>query len=145
MRIILFVLIFLLTGIISTQAQITITKGKIFDATTKEPLSGVTISETGFINKTSSAENGLFIINTNTETPELLISFVGYDTRIIKVADEQPLSIALLQKTASLETVVITANREAGLRTEAPVAISKITSAPRTFTTGIQYNFTGKK
>lgn len=129
MRIILFVLIIFLTGIISTQAQTAIIKGKVFDAETKEPLSGVTISETDSTNKTSSAENGAFLLNTTSKTPELLVSFVGYNTSTINVADGQPLSIALQQKTEGLETVVITANREAGLRTEAPVAISKITPA----------------
>ena len=134
MRTIFFVLTFLISGIIATQAQTAPIKGKVFDAQTKEPLSGVTISETGSINKTSTAENGSFNLNTNSKIPELVVSFVGYDTRTIKVDGKQPLSIALLQRTEGLETVVITANREAGLRTEAPVAISKITPAQITDT-----------
>ena len=129
MRTIFFTIIFLISLVVGTKAQTASISGKVFDAETKEPLSGVTISESGSANKTMTSENGTFKLNTDTRTPLLLISFVGYDSRTITAADEQPLSIALLQKSEGLETVVITANREAGLRTEAPVAISKITPA----------------
>lgn len=123
-------MIFLHTVIISTQAQTsTFIKGKVFDADTKEPLNGVTISQNASGIKTSTTGNGSFTLYSSSKNPKLQVSFVGYETRAIIVSDDQVLNIALMQKTEDLETVVITANREAGLRTEAPVAISKITSA----------------
>ena len=129
MRAILLTILFLISLLAGTKAQTPGISGKTFDAETKEPLSGVTISESGTTNKTMTAENGSFTLNTGGKKPLLVVTFVGYESQTIQVANTQPLNIALLPKSEGLETVVITANREAGLRTEAPVAISKITPA----------------
>lgn len=126
----IFVLILLLYAVTAkTNAQTLYSvKGKVFDENTKEPLSGVTINLISQSIKTISAENGSFMLNSSSQYPELLFSYVGYETRTIKLTEDKPLTISLKPKTEGLETVVITANREAGLRTEAPIAISKITS-----------------
>ena len=129
MRAILFTILLLISVVALTEAQTSGISGKAFDAETKEPLSGVTIMETGTSNKTITAENGTFKLKTQSSRPLLLATFVGYESQTIQAVDAQPLNIALLSKSEGLETVVITANREASLRTEAPVAISKITSA----------------
>ncbi|NEU07156.1 TonB-dependent receptor [Flavihumibacter sp. R14] len=127
MRSILFTLTFTLCILsVSARAQSLTIKGKVFDTGSKEPLNGVTISESGSLNKAATDKSGGFILNVSSRTPDLLISFIGYETRTVTASVEHPLSIALVPKTEGLGTVVITANREAGLRTEAPVAISKI-------------------
>lgn len=120
-----FVLILVLIGF-GSQGQTL--RGKVFDALTKEPLTGVTIKVNQTSNQTVSTESGSFTLVCISDKSELLISFVGYESRIIQVSNCEPiLQVSLQQKAEGLETVVITANREAGLRTEAPVAISKIT------------------
>jgi outer membrane cobalamin receptor len=45
----------------------------------------------------------------------------------IPTANQKTISVSLEQETHDLQQVIVTANREAGLRTEAPIAISKLT------------------
>jgi outer membrane receptor protein involved in Fe transport len=106
-------------------AQSNTVKGKIFDGETKEPIVGATIQlvsdpQTG----TSTNSEGEFTITTNSQSDSIKISFIGY-TPVVKVAYDK-MVISLTPNVQELQSVVVTANREAGLRTQAPVAISKL-------------------
>ena len=98
--------------------------GKIFDALTKEPISTAAISDTTGIVVTSVTD-GSFKINTKTKV--LKISSIGYQTRWVEVKGST-LAIALQPSTNQLNQVVVSANRSAEKRSEAPVAIATISS-----------------
>lgn len=94
-------------------------KGKVFDADTKEPLSGATIKTLQTVSQ--SAADGSFLIPQ--ESNEVEISFTGYFTQ--KVSTDQ-LHIALIKNSNDMQEVVVSANRTLQKRTEAPIAIATI-------------------
>lgn len=126
MKKIILILGLIISGIHSF-AQIPV-QGKIFDAVTHEPLAGAVIQISGSEFKTTSGADGKFSLMLNQTKNELLVSFIGYQKQFIKVESSNMVLVALLPQTENLQTIVVTANREAGLRTETPVAISKISS-----------------
>ncbi|MGM9507921.1 TonB-dependent receptor [Larkinella sp. GY13] len=98
-------------------------QGTIFDAQTKEPLAGVAISSEDRKTGTLTNADGRFSLNSS--TLKLLISAVGFQSQEV-TPSEKPLRIALAPAVENLQTIVVTANREAQKRTEAPVAISRL-------------------
>ncbi|RCR70221.1 TonB-dependent receptor [Larkinella punicea] len=98
-------------------------QGTIFDAQTKEPLAGVSISSEDRKTGTLTNANGQFSFHSATE--KLLISAIGFQSQEVTTS-EKPLRIALAPAVENLQTIVVTANREAQKRTEAPVAISRL-------------------
>lgn len=100
-------------------------KGKVYDAITKEPVIGASIKlENANVGVTTDI-NGNFMLQA--EAKKLLISTIGYQSRTVDVVDGQTLSVSLEAAVENLQTVVVTGNREATLRTETPIAISKLT------------------
>lgn len=100
-------------------------KGKVYDAITKEPVIGASIKlENANVGVTTDI-NGNFMLQADAK--KLLISTIGYQSRTVDVVDGQTLSVSLEAAVENLQTVVVTGNREATLRTETPIAISKLT------------------
>ncbi|GAB3799149.1 TonB-dependent receptor [Spirosoma humi] len=102
-----------------------INQGLIFDAQTKEPLPGVTLIFSDG-KGTSTDANGHFSLPHNSHT--VVVSAVGYRKKEVNLLADQPIRIALEPAVEDLQTVVVTANREAALRTETPIAISKLSA-----------------
>lgn len=103
-------------------------RGRVFDRETKEPLIGANVLVTG-TNKGSVTDlDGHFSIPASAEFEFLEISFVGYDNVVLPVS-QNLISVALAPSVNNLQQVVVTASREAMLRTETPVAISKLSAA----------------
>lgn len=99
--------------------------GLVFDAQTKEPLPGVTLASPDGKTGTVTDAGGHFrLIN----TPRIVVSAVGYRRQEVAVVPGQPLRIALEPAIEDLQTVVVTGNREAALRTETPIAIAKLSA-----------------
>ncbi|SFQ76315.1 TonB-dependent receptor [Hymenobacter arizonensis] len=99
--------------------------GRVFDAATKEPLVGATVRTPDSQTGTATNNSGFFTLAT--EAPQLVVSAVGYKAfTLTPTAGGQNLRVALEPAVEDLQTVVVTASREAQLRTDAPVAISKI-------------------
>ncbi len=99
--------------------------GRVFDATTKEPLVGATVRTLDAQTVTVTNNSGYFSLPT--DAAQVLVSAVGYRALTLTPATEgQVLRVALQPAVEDLQTVVVTASREAQLRTDAPVAISKI-------------------
>ena len=94
-------------------------KGRLYDADTKEPLSGATIKTGNSLSQ--SATDGSFIIPEGAN--EIEISYAGYVSK--KVSADQ-LNIALHKNDNSLHEVVVSANKTAQKRSEAPIAIATI-------------------
>jgi iron complex outermembrane receptor protein len=83
-------------------------KGKVFDAATKAPLLGATISVSGK-RGTTTDKDGMFSINCS-QSAEITVSFIGYETKkqVIKNCSDE-LSIALVSANHNLQAVEITA------------------------------------
>jgi iron complex outermembrane recepter protein len=100
-------------------------KGKIYDANTKEPVVGATVKVENTPLGAITDISGTFEIKAN--ATKLVVTNIGYETKTIDVIEGKNLSISLETASEDLQTVVVTGNREASLRTETPIAISKIT------------------
>ncbi len=111
----------------SANAQFII-KGKIFDAQTKEPVVGATVQLVGTTKGTVTNAEGVFDYQTDSEmgSTEIQIASIGYESKILTVNKGEYLSISIEPSLGELQSIVVTANREATLRTESPVAISKL-------------------
>ncbi|UTA69047.1 TonB-dependent receptor [Emticicia sp. 21SJ11W-3] len=100
-------------------------KGKIYDANTKEPVVGATVKAENTTVGAITDISGVFELKAN--VTKLVITNIGYETKTIDVVAGKSLSIPLETASEDLQTVVVTGNREASLRTETPIAISKLT------------------
>ena len=107
---------------VNVQAQ-TI-NGKILDNETKEPIVGALVQSVSGLQSATSNNEGKFNITLKNTTDSLKISFIGYQTLV--VASKPNLVISLNNNAQQLQSVVITTNREVGLRTQSPIAISKL-------------------
>ncbi len=103
-----------------------IVSGTIIDAQTKEPLIGVTIKSTDAARGAITDANGRFSVAVTQANETFEIAYLGFISRTITATDKQ--IIALETELHSLQGVIVTANREAGQRTAAPVAISKLSA-----------------
>ncbi|GAB4027852.1 TonB-dependent receptor [Spirosoma gilvum] len=99
-------------------------QGLVFDAQTKEPLPGVTLSWTEGKSGIVTDENGHFALAPLPS--KVVVSAVGYHRQEVSITPNQPVRISLEPAVENLQTVVVTGNREAALRTETPIAISKL-------------------
>ncbi len=102
--------------------------GYVFDNETKEPLIGATLVLRATREGTVTNVNGQFNLTTVIATDTLEVSYIGYERKLIATTAAD-LSISLTPSVNNLQQIVVTANREAALRTESPVAISKLTPA----------------
>jgi len=105
------------------QSQI---NGKIINAETREPIEGASIQNTEGSGSTISGINGSFLLNSN--QGKYNISFIGFSTEQVQLNSGKEQIIALQPITSSLQEIVVSANREAVKRSEAPIAISLISN-----------------
>lgn len=99
--------------------------GQVIDALTKEPLQGVTVRLKSTGAGSVTGHDGSFSLQTTAPGDTLLFSYIGYKTR--RTAADASMRLYQLQPaTNQLNQVVVSASREAQVRTEAPVAISAI-------------------
>ena len=102
-----FLLFFLLTifNVALAQSNFRVT-GKITQPS-GEPLAGATISEKGTTTSTLTKDDGSFSINVSNQNATLVISYVGYAVREIKVNGQQPLNVSLQPANDNLNEVVV--------------------------------------
>jgi iron complex outermembrane recepter protein len=87
-------------------------EGRVTDATSGEPLEGTTIIETGTTNGTSAGSDGTFSLTLITDADEITVSFVGYQTVSIPIADPgQFLEISLEEQVIMSGEVFVSALR----------------------------------
>lgn len=121
---------------ISVSAQNNIS-GKVFDATTKAPLQGASISITGKTGTTTDKE-GSFTIACK-ENAVISISYIGYETYSHKITKcGEALSVSLVPVGRNLDAVEITAtsNANKGLLYQ-PAAITKLSTTEIKRSTGL--------
>ena len=100
--------------------------GNVFDKQTNEPLIGASIVLLSRAGGIVTNANGQFTI-TALNGDSMEVSYIGYEKKVIS-CDQTELSIGLSPSLSNLQQIIVTANREASLRTDAPVAISKLSA-----------------
>jgi len=123
-KIILFIVYTFFSSVLFAQTNAHQIKGIVFDAQTNEPLAGALIHP--FSNQTSVTSNhdGRFIVSSKGAADSITISFLGYQS--ITVSSKPNLVISLNPNVQQLQSVIVTANREAGLRSQSAMAIAKL-------------------
>lgn len=105
-----------------------IISGKVFDEVTKEPLVGVIIiipkSQTGV----TTNVNGQFTLFNEQSFDSIEVRFIGYKAEKFKVEQGNFFNIALVSSTTNMQEVVVTASRDAQIRSDVPLAINKISA-----------------
>src|SRR5690606_4433634 len=76
------------------------------DANSGEPMSGVSVSQKGTTNGTTTNDAGLFVLDNVPEGALVFISFVGYDPAE-RPASTDPLTVQLNPSVNMLEDVVV--------------------------------------
>lgn len=107
-KILLFSSLFLLLQVFALAQSKTI-KGTVKDAKTNETLPGTTVLEEGTTNATATDMNGAFTITVAGEGKKLVISAVGYTTKIVP-ADKDVIDVTLSSDVTNLTEMVVTAN-----------------------------------
>lgn len=111
--------------LISTQQQ-QIIKGIVTDADGL-PMPGVTVLEKGTTNGTMSDFDGNFSLRPSTANTTIVVSYVGYKTKEIKITNQTNLTISLETDVSALDEVVVVGY---GTRTKTTVtsAVSQVGS-----------------
>ncbi|MGI6243385.1 MAG: SusC/RagA family TonB-linked outer membrane protein [Prevotella sp.] len=81
-------------------------KGKVVDAQ-GEPLIGVTIAEKGTSNKAITDLDGVYTIYTDSATPTLTFSYVGYVEQNVKVGNRTSVDLTLQEDNQMLGEVIV--------------------------------------
>jgi outer membrane receptor protein involved in Fe transport len=102
--------------------QLPLVTGKIYDAVSKEPVQGAVVTDVAHRAVVTDAAGNFRI---STDSRRLQVTCLGYENHSID-AGNNILSVALLPVDQQLQQVVVTANRTAEKRSEAPIAISII-------------------
>jgi outer membrane receptor protein involved in Fe transport len=121
MKQIFYLVILFVATQLHAQTSATIT-GKIIDAASKEALQGATITDKQHTTITNATGSFSLVTNSNT----IIVSVAGYEPQTVTVKQRNNLIINLQQAVNLLNQVVVSANRTAQKRNEAPVAITLI-------------------
>ncbi len=119
--------LFLCLLTVSAFAQ-TKVEGKVTDATSKEPLAGVSVSVKNKVVGTITDKNGNFSFNTNTTPPfQLVVSSVGFQTQEVTVnSNSSNLNIVLAEQITLGQEVVVSASRVAEDVLKSPASVEKL-------------------
>ncbi len=120
-KFLIFCLLFISVG---SFAQ-SVVSGQLFDTQTKEPLPGLSVRIPDTNIGTVTDNEGRFLLHADAK--QIVISGIGYRTQTVSVMS-RPMRVAVEQAVENLQPVVVTGNREASLRTETPIAISKLSA-----------------
>lgn len=106
-----FAVLLLILGSMSTtfgqNNQAIIVSGKVLDATTKEPLTGASVSVKGTSKGTSVDASGKYSIAVSSETAVLEFRFIGYATKAITVGKQTEIDATLAMNSSDLEQVIV--------------------------------------
>jgi outer membrane cobalamin receptor len=121
----LVLVVFLCTTLAFSQSTLT---GKILGSDFNEPLPGANIVEKGTSNGTTTDFDGNFTFTTNAAAGELVITFVGYNSKTVSFSGDQDLgTITLTSSEVGLQEIQIIASVAVDRKT--PVAVSTIRAA----------------
>ena len=127
-RILYFIFFLLITSGISAQDNLIQISGQVIDATSKEPISQVSVQVKGTVTGTTTTSSGAFQLKTKTKLPfTLVFSYVGFQPQEFEVKTlGSDLQIALVTQAVLGNEVVVTASRVSERILQSPVAIEKL-------------------
>jgi len=128
-RFLLLLLGLIAASILPSFAQSGVTvAGRVTDAKTSEPLTGVNIYVKGKVIGTNTDNRGQFGLTTNTETPfTLVFSYVGFGSHEVNITGSRSdINVSLSEITALGQEVVVTASRVEENILKSPVSIEKM-------------------
>lgn len=116
---------FLITQLSFAQTKVS---GTITDATTKEPLIGVSVQVKGKVVGTITNAKGEFAFNVSTPPPfSIVITSVGYESQEVNVSgNNASINIALKEQAVLGQEVVVSASRVEESVLKSPVAVEKM-------------------
>lgn len=97
-------LLLLLTQILYGQVSV---QGKITDYNSNNPLTGVSVTEKGTSNGTTTNADGVFVITVKDQQSVLVISYVGYSAQEIPVGSKTSIDLRLAPASGQLNEVVV--------------------------------------
>ncbi len=108
--------IFLFPAVIKAQERNFSVLGKVLDSTTNQPLQGASAFATNTTHGTISNAEGLFFLRLPQGGYDIVISYTGYEKKMIRVSNAMPLPdtimIYLVQQNKALEEVAVVASNE---------------------------------
>ena len=99
-------------------------EGKVIDSETLEPLVGAKIVVLGTKNGAITEAQGDFRLENVKKTDSVKIDLLGYYQEVISISDCKLIELRSMQ--LDFDQVIVSANREMQLRTEAPISITTI-------------------
>jgi iron complex outermembrane receptor protein len=110
-------------------AQITV-EGRVTDAETGDPLAGANVGVRGTLSGTSTDFDGRFALRVGELPVTLTVSFLGYATADVEVADQSVQEIALMSEGLEMDDLVVVGSRFAPRTViTSPVPVDNIKSA----------------
>jgi hypothetical protein len=95
----------LLSGFAVAQRTIT---GKVTDAESKAPLSGVSVVVSGTTKGTATDAQGTFKIDLGANQKTIVLSFNGYESRTVAVGNSSAISVEMDVDVKALQSVIVT-------------------------------------
>ncbi|KHJ37656.1 colicin I receptor [Pedobacter glucosidilyticus] len=120
------IMVWYILAIVNTYAQDI--SGIVYEEFTKTPISGAIIKVENQNMVSLTDASGAFQIKSSKDSTNLFITALGYENQEFIVKTNHTVYIALKQNNSNLNEVVVTANREASLRSQTPIAISKLSA-----------------
>jgi len=103
-------------------------QGNVVDAQTGEVLPGVSVQLLRDAKGCQTDARGRFTLRDSKQGDSIKVSYIGYQTKKFAVSVQQPFIVTLTPATASLNEIIVTTSRDKQARTDAPVAISTIST-----------------
>lgn len=118
--------VLLLTALNTAYTQIAL-KGKVIDATTNQPVQGVTVSVLNNQANAATDKNGNFTLNANSIQDSIRFTSIGYNSKTMVASTSQHF-VSLTPSFANLNEIVVSGSRDIQRRTEVPVRLMSFLS-----------------
>lgn len=120
-----FVLSFLLASTLQAQSNL---QGRVFDATTKEPLIGASVVVQSSSEGTVTDFDGAFAIRTNAEWPVVLnVSYIGYQSKQLTLDSEaEDLEVLLSEAVITTDVVEVRGQRISEKQKSSPLTVESL-------------------
>ena len=82
--------------------------GKVIDKLSKEPMVGVTIRLDGHSSGVITDVDGNYVLKLPEKGGLVIYSYIGFETRRMKVASRQKVDVAMVEATESIQEVIVT-------------------------------------
>ena len=95
------------------KTTLTLVKGKVIDADSKEGLAFVSVNAPGFAAGTRTDENGFYLLRTEQKITKIQFNYLGYQTQYltVKPGEDQTIDVALKPSAQQLQEVTVKAKK----------------------------------